>query len=210
MRSAKMPDTDTCSLVIDGDRFLVNGQEATRADLVALRDQIEARMAPPRRSPQPVWKIVKLAGGKIAVDCPWNRLVIDECHRLMGKWEVVRDLGRMWVLAGEHEETIRAFLADLYDGPRVERIITFASELARESPLIDGTWVIGDFNRVRRGRVEHRDVVEVLDDAVEAGGSKNHPILFGRLKVRARVRPNALITWEGGTVVVEEVPQQEA
>lgn len=208
----------------DDGTFKIGHSRVTREQLLQMRAHIDAALAgevpapKPVKAPEPkkVYDVRKLSDGRIAIVTPYSDIVKDECKRLMGKWgsftktdaDGIKSSVAAWLLDGSHIDHMRAFLADLYDGAKVEKIITFSSEEADEAPSIDGASIL-TFTRDRRGRINHDAILEIIEDTLFTGGSARYPTLRGTLKVRARIRANAVVEWTNpASVKIEDVPQK--
>lgn len=163
-------------------------------------------------------KIWTLEGGKIGVETPWNAKVIAEAKRRMGRWGgVATKDGRVqaWVMDASHKEAMQQLVDELFPGREalVERTVEFATiptEWSRgssyHSPKIDG------YDLVEFGRDSFYlrcipedaplQVLEIVENKLDTGGSRKNPWLTGQLTVRVRCRPQAVCEWTEGVVEV--------
>lgn len=152
-----------------------------------------------------------LTNGKIAIVTPWNAAVIEAAKAKMGRWMRVNAERPYdaWVLDASHRPAMESLIADLFP-PReslIERVIAFqCAGYSNNAPTVDG-YALVEFSRDRRWwkrfeAGEPIEIVEILEDSLDTGGSRNNPRLLGRCVVRVRCRPQAEASWESGQVEV--------
>lgn len=157
-------------------------------------------------------KITPLKDGRIAVETPYNPQFVKRAKDLMGSWgDVAFSEGtrKAWVLRAEHQPKIEALFAELWPPEESKCEKTFAFTCGRgsyESPRIDGLDLVR-FGRDFVGRINHPDIVEVIENKLKHGGSTKYPQLYGSLTVRCLVRSGAKAVWGGGEV--EDLSQKD-
>jgi hypothetical protein len=75
-----------------------------------------------------------------------------------------------------------------------EPIGTRSVDMLLAEPTLDGLRLCS-FGRDFVGRVNHEAVIEVLENTLRSGGSRNNPRIGGRLVVRARIRRGGIAVW---------------
>lgn len=163
------------------------------------------------------WKLYSTNDGKIAVVTPYNAHLVAECKRRMAKWidltiskkDGTKAVIKAWKLDASHRAAIEALCADLFP-PReslIERVVRWEKTGASANgPTMDGYDLVG-FGRDRYwikrfDGGESIEIVEIVEDNLESGGSRNNPRLFGSVTLRLRCRPQAVAAGDGWTVEV--------
>lgn len=155
--------------------------------------------------------IYEMEDGQIAVVTPYHPEIVAGCKRLMGRFQETHipceGFFKAWILRAEHRPAVEALVRRVFppDNEKLEKIVTFHSdEKQRTAPMIDGR-ALYTFTRDGLGRINHPDVVEVIDLQRYHGGSARYPLTWGHVKVRVRVRPDAEFEWDDTTVEIEPV-----
>lgn len=175
------------------------------------RPAVEKQPEAPKRD----YRILNCKGGRIAVIAPYNVTANNEYRRLMGVWGRVND-DRAWLFDASHRAHLEQYLDAMFPlkSDLQEVVITFQMAKAidgeqftdtDEAPAIDGVELLS-FGRDYVGRINHAAVIEVVENTLDHGGSARYPRLSGMLKVRARIRSGASLTFGNhGEALVEHV-----
>jgi hypothetical protein len=164
------------------------------------------------------WKIYSTNDGKIAVSTPYNAQVVAECKRRMGRWidlTIAKRDGssrvvKAWKLDASHRQAIEALCVELFPDPDalIERVITWTAQDygSLHAPTIDGyrvAWFSRDNYSIAQAKAgEPFEIMEVVEDDLTSGGSRNNPRLYGKLTLRLRCRPQAVAAGDGWTAEV--------
>lgn len=171
------------------------------------RDAFLAELAKPSAQPETpkrAYQIIKCKNGKIAVIAPYNVVANAEYKRLMGTWGRVDDKPA-WLFDASHLDHLKAYLDTMFPLADQLQAVVITFQLAHaingepftetdDAPAIDGVTLLG-FSRDHVGRVSHPAVLEILENTLAHGGSARYPRLSGSLKVRARIRHGAALTF---------------
>lgn len=164
-----------------------------------------------------IWKIYTTNDGKIAVSTPYNPQIVAECKRRMGKWidltitkkDASTATIKAWKLDASHRPAIEALCAELFPeaGELITRVVTWtADEYSLNPPTIDGYKVVwfgrDNFNIAQANPGEPFEIIEVMENTLQTGGSRNNPRLYGKLTLKMRCRPQAVAAGQDWNVEV--------
>lgn len=162
------------------------------------------------------WKIYTTSDNKIAVVTPYNARLVAEAKRRMGRWidltitkkDDSKAVVKAWKLDATHRSAMEALCVELFPetDALIERVVTWTADNygSLHAPTIDGyrlVWFGRDtYNVAQANTGEPFEVIEILENDLRSGGSRNNPRLYGKLTLRLRCRPQAAAAGDGWTV----------
>jgi hypothetical protein len=164
------------------------------------------------------WKIYTTKDNHIAVATPYNAQIVAEAKRRMGKFidltvaakDGSTSVVKAWKLDASHREAMESLCRELFPeaDALIERVVTWtANEYSYAAPTIDGyrvVWFSRDRYTIARPKADEPiQILEIIEDNLRSGGSRNNPRLYGSLTLRLRCRPQAIAA--GDEWIVEVV-----